>query len=241
MSRSWLRTIVEDSSTANGRIFDVCVQILVLVSVVTFTVETLPDLSVLQRNLLATIETVLILIFTVEYLVRVWVAKARLQFMFSFYGIIDLLSILPFYIALGLDLRALRAFRLLRLFQVLKLARYSQTLSRISLALRIAREELFLFVSIALVVIYLASVGIYHFENVAQPEAFSSVPAAFWWAVVTLTTVGYGDVYPITVGGKIFTSGILFIGLGLVAVPAGIIASALSRAREIQRGDDSTT
>ena len=127
-----------------------------------------------------------------------------------------------------------RALRLLRLFRILKLARYSQSISRLGLALKLAREELILFLAISIIVIYLAAVGIYYFERDIQPEAFASIPHAMWWAVVTLTTVGYGDLYPVTAGGKVFTFLILLVGLGLVAVPAEIIASALSRARELQ-------
>ncbi|WP_411710902.1 potassium channel family protein [Legionella septentrionalis] len=97
-----------------------------------------------------------------------------------------------------------------------------------------AKEELVLFLSAALIILFLAGVGIYYFENEAQPEVFSSVFHSLWWAVATLTTVGYGDIYPVTVGGKIFTFFVLVIGLGVVAVPAGMVASALSKAREME-------
>ncbi len=141
---------------------------------------------------------------------------------------------------MGLDLRGIRALRLLRLFRILKLARYSQAISRLGLALKLAREELILFLAMSIVVIYLAAVGIYYFERDVQPEAFASIPYAMWWTVVTLTTVGYGDFYPVTAGGKVFTFMILFVGLGLVAVPAGIIASALSKARELTATADAS-
>ena len=117
--------------------------------------------------------------------------------------------------------------------------RYSQALSRLGIALKLAKEELLLFLAMSLVVIYLAAVGIYYFEQSAQPEAFASVPHAMWWAVATLTTVGYGDLYPVTAGGKIFTFIILIVGLGLVAVPAGIVASALAKARDMSSESDS--
>jgi voltage-gated potassium channel len=117
---------------------------------------------------------------------------------------------------------------------VLKLARYSEAVKRFHRAFIIVKEELALFLFIALIVLYLAGVGIYYFENPAQPEAFSSIFHSLWWAVATLTTVGYGDIYPITVGGKLFTFFVLVIGLGVVSVPAGLVASALSKAREIE-------
>ena len=108
-------------------------------------------------------------------------------------------------------------------------------MKRFHIAARIIKEELVLFLIITVIFIFLASAGIYYFENEAQPDLFSSVIHSGWWAVVTLTTVGYGDVYPITVGGKIFTFFILLIGVGIVTIPAGLIASALSKAREIEK------
>jgi voltage-gated potassium channel len=157
-----------------------------------------------------------------------------LKYIFSFYGVIDLLAILPFYLTKTLDLRALRSFRVLRLFRALKLIRYNKALQRFHIATKIVKEELILFFVLTIIIIYLTSSGIYFFENEAQPDVFASVFHSFWWAIVTLTTVGYGDVYPITVGGKIFTFFVVIIGVGIVTVPAGIVASALSKAREIQ-------
>jgi len=144
---------------------------------------------------------------------------------------IDILAIIPFYLSTGLDLRTLRIFRMLRLFRVLKIVRYSKAISRFSRAFSIVKEELVLFLVSTMMMLFLAAVGIYYFENNAQPEVFKSIFYSLWWAVTTLTTVGYGDMYPITVGGKIFSFLILMIGLGIVAVPAGLMASALSKVR----------
>ncbi len=158
--------------------------------------------------------------------------------MFNFYGLVDLAAILPFYIASGIDLRSIRVLRMLRLFRILKLARYSRAINRFHLAFRIAKEEVVLFISASLtllyIYIYISAVGIYYFERQAQPEAFASVFHALWWAIATLTTVGYGDVYRVTVGGRVFTAIVLVIGLGVVAVPAGLVASALSEARKLE-------
>jgi len=151
--------------------------------------------------------------------------------MFSFYGIIDLVAILPFYVLSGVDLRSLRIFRMLRVFHILKILRYNRAIQRFTRAFKIAKEEFILFGIVTLMVLYLSAVGIYYFENPVQPELFASIFHSLWWAVTTLTTVGYGDAYPITVGGKIFTFIILMIGLGIVAVPTGVLASALSKAR----------
>ncbi|MCJ8502468.1 ion transporter [Desulfatitalea alkaliphila] len=143
----------------------------------------------------------------------------------------DLVAILPFYLSTGLDLRSVRVFRLLRLFRVITIMRYNAAMARLKHAFHLAREELVLYLSASGIILYLASVGIYHFENPAQPQIFASVFHSMWWAVATLTTVGYGDIYPITAGGRIFTGLVLLIGLGIVAVPAGVVASALSEAR----------
>ncbi len=233
-----LKRIVEGNDTKAGRFFDLTIQALIVLSLVTFSIETLPNLTSNTRRWLRLIEIITVSIFTVEYLLRVIVADRKLGFVCSFFGIIDLLSILPFYVATGVDLRSLRAFRMLRLFRILKLVRYSKAIQRFHRALLIAREELVLYLFVTLILLYLASVGIYYFENDVQPDAFSSVFHSMWWAVATFTTVGYGDVYPITVGGKIFTFFVLLIGLGVVSVPAGLVASALSKAREMDHEDN---
>ena len=229
-----LKNIVEDSDTLAGKLFDIIIQSLIVLSLITFSVETLPNLSDSSKFILKIIETITVLIFTIEYGLRIFVASNRKAYMVSFFGIVDLLAILPFYLSMGIDLRAVRAFRLLRLIRIFKLARYNAAAKRIHQAFIIAKEELILFLSAALIVPFLSGVGIYYFENQAQPEHFSSVFHSLWWAVATLTTVGYGDIYPITVGGKIFTFFVLVIGLGIVAVPAGMVASALSKAREME-------
>jgi len=229
-----IKQIIEDSDTKSGKVFDLALQAMIILSLVSFSIETLPDLSGETREFLRSIEIVCVTIFTIEYIARIIVATNKRAFLFSFFGIIDALAILPFYLATSLDLRSLRSFRLLRLIRVLKLARYNAAAKRFHRAFIIAKEEIALFLFASLIVLYLAGVGIYHFEYPAQPEAFSSVFHSLWWAVTTLTTVGYGDMYPITAGGKLFTFFILVIGLGIVAIPAGLVASALSKAREME-------
>lgn len=226
-----LQAIIERSDTKAGRTFDFFVQALILISIISFSLETLPNLDADTRKLLGVIETIIVIIFTVEYLLRIYVADKKLNYILSFYGIIDLIAIIPFYISSGVDLRSLRIFRMLRLFRAMKLIRYNQAVLRFMKAFIIAKEEIILFSVVTVMLLYLAAVGIYYFENTVQPDVFSSVFHSLWWAVATLTTVGYGDIYPITVGGKIFTFFILMIGLGIVAVPAGLLASALSQVR----------
>ena len=232
MTLEHLRRIVEETDTRVGWWFDVVVQCLIVISLISFSIDTLPDLSEAARRALWITEAVTVVLFTVEYLLRIIVAKRKLRFVFSFFGLIDLMAILPFYLALGIDLRSVRIFRLLRMFRALKLMRYSRALDHLRQAFLLIREELVLFFSAALVLVYFSAAGIYFFERDAQPEAFASIFHSLWWAVATLTTVGYGDVYPVTVGGRIFTFLILMIGLGIVAVPSGLMASALSEARK---------
>ena len=213
------------------------ISILIIYSVICFSTDTLPNLSTSSRTFFHYSETVIVILFTIEYLYRVYSAPTKIKFIFSFYGLTDLLAILPFYLATTVDLRTLRLMRLLRLARLLKLVRYNQAIQRFSKALYIAREELIIFTLASFVMLYLAAVGIYHFEHNAQPEVFRSIFDCLWWAVATLTTVGYGDIYPITMGGKIFTFAVLTVGLGLIAVPTGIIASALSGIRNKQKTD----
>jgi voltage-gated potassium channel len=228
-----LRNIIEDNTSKKGKIFDYFIQVLILLSLITFTIETLPNNSKNTIETLKVFELLCVAIFSVEYVLRIYVSKKPFKYIFSFYGIIDFLAIFPFYLK-GADLRALRAFRVFRIFRALKLIRYNKALNRFHIAAKIVKEEIVLFLIVTSIFIFLASAGIYFFENEAQPETFTSVVHSGWWAVVTLTTVGYGDIYPITVGGKIFTFFILLIGVGIVTIPAGLVASALSKAREIE-------
>jgi voltage-gated potassium channel len=149
--------------------------------------------------------------------------------------LIDLIAILPFYLPGTIDLRYLRVFRVFRVFRALKLIRYNKALNRFHIAAGIVREEMVLFFLVTGILMFLTAAGIYFFEHEAQPDQFASIFHSLWWAVVTLTTVGYGDVYPITLGGKMFTFFVLVIGVGIVTVPAGLVATALSKAREIEK------
>jgi voltage-gated potassium channel len=233
-----LRIIIEDNTSQKGKVFDYFIQVLIFLSLIAFTVETLPNNSVDTVNILNNFELICVIIFSVEYILRIFVSKNPFKYIFSFYGIIDFLAIFPFYLRGIFDLRALRAFRIFRIFRALKLIRYNRALNRFHIAAKIVKEEIILFLIITFIFIFLASAGIYFFENEAQPKVFASVIHSGWWAVVTLTTVGYGDVYPITTGGKIFTFFILLIGVGIITIPAGLVASALSKAREIEEDND---
>jgi voltage-gated potassium channel len=229
----YLRELVDDPATAHGKRFMLAIQFLIVVSITSFTLETLPGRSDLFYLILTWLEVVTIGIFTLEYILRLLVSEQRLKFVMSFWGVVDLLSIVPFYIFLliGFDSRPLKALRMLRLLRLFKIFRYNKSIHRFKRALSIAKDDLVLFGATALIMIYLSGVGVYFLENERQPEQFSSILDGVWWSIVTLTTVGYGDTYPITAGGRVFTFIILIIGLAIVSIPTGLIASALTQAR----------
>ncbi len=226
-----------------SRFVDLGLIALIALSVVAVIFESVPEFGRDHATALYWFEVFTVSVFTVEYGLRIWCApenpayagmtatRARLRFIVSFHAIIDLLAILPFYLLMlgwfgGLDARFLRAVRLLR---VLKLTRYSSALNMLVVTINDNARALAASFLILLTVMLLAATGMYYFERVAQPEAFGSIPAAMWWAFATLTTVGYGDVTPITNGGKVFGAMITVVGIGMVALPTSILASGYSQ------------
>lgn len=190
-----------------------------------------------HRNVFAYFEFFSIVIFTAEYLLRLWIAphkfpsskNAYLRYIFSFMGMIDLLSILPFYLpfVMNVDLRSLRILRMFRLLRVLKLTRYNEALELIVRVLHEQKEKLKITFFFMLMMLLLASSAMYFAENAVQPDRFPNIPATLWWTVATLTTVGYGDVYPITIAGRLLGGVIAVMGIGLIAMPSGIISMGL--------------
>lgn len=215
--------------------FEKIIQILIVISLISFAFETLPNLSTTWQTVLKYTEIFIVLIFTIEYIIRISLCRPRLKYVFSFYGLIDLIAILPFFLATGIDIKSVRAFRLLRLLRFVKLLKYNAAIRRLKEALNDAKDELILSGLVAGILLYLASIGIYYFEGEAQPDSFGSVFHSMWWAVCSLTTVGYGDVKPITVGGKIFTGVVLIIGVGIVAMPTAILASSFNNAKKKEK------
>ena len=238
--RNHIGTALEGHHPGLGRGVELALLAIVALSALLMGVETLPDLPAWARRAILFADIVIIMIFVAEYVLRIMTAHDKRAYIFSFYGIIDLLSIAPFLLGLvlpwfGVDLRALRTLRLFRLFRLLKIARYSKAAERLTAAWRSVREEVMIFAVVATVLLYACALVVYQFEHEAQPEVFRSVFDALWWAAITLTTVGYGDVYPITLLGRLFTVLILLVALGIVAVPTGLIASALTALRQEER------
>lgn len=206
-----------------GRVMD----ILILLSAIAIALETMPELPGRIRSLLFSFEILLLIFFAAEYLLRLVTAQRPARYAFSFWGIVDLLAFAPAIAFLTPQWQVVRTFRLLRLVRLLKLFRGSHAMERLVVAFRQVRGELAIFGVIAGLMLYVSAVGIYIFEHDAQPEVFSSIPNSLWWAVASFTTVGYGDMFPITPGGRIFTTFVLFIGLGVIAVPSAIVTTAL--------------
>ena len=224
-----IKNIIETQDSRIGYLLDIFIQFLIILSIFAFSIETLPNLNSKIISYLNIFELIAIFIFTVEYLLRFYVSDKKIKYIFSFYGLIDLIAILPFYLPTAIDLRSVRAVRLLRL---VKLFRFNKSLTILKTALLKIKNELILFSFITFILLYISSLGIYFFENSAQPESFKSIFHCMWWAVCTLTTVGYGDVYPITIGGKIFTGIITLVGIGVIAIPTGLFASSLTSTLE---------
>jgi voltage-gated potassium channel len=222
-----------------GVIFDYFIITVIILNVVSVIVGSFDTISTNLKQILNIFEYFSVAIFTVEYIVRLWTANYKypdsrlpyLRFIFSFMALIDLCAILPFYLPfiVGIDLRFLRVLRLFRLLRVFKLNRYFVSLSIIGRVLKNEKDKLISTILITVLLLLLASSVMYFIENTAQPGEFPNIIATFWWAVATLTTVGYGDVYPITILGKILSGIMAILGIGLVGLPSGIIAAGFTK------------
>ena len=227
-------------------IFDWFIMSLISLNVLAVAMATVQSLSSQYSNFFRVFEIVSIIIFTIEYILRMWSCTVnekykhpifgRIKYLITPFAIVDLLAILPFYLQrlIPVDLRFLRALRLIRLFRVLKMARYNNALATLKNVILKKREELIVTVFTVFIFLILLSSAVYLVENPVQPEAFPDIPTAMWWGVVTMTTVGYGDIYPVTVWGRIFASIVSVLGVGLFALPAGFLASGFSE--EMRKG-----
>lgn len=240
--------IIEASVSGDwkGRWFDLAMMILIIANVIAVIIETLPGLPSPFLHILDIFDVVSVMIFTVEYALRVWVSTenrsegmaapflGRVKYMLTPLALIDLIAIAPFYLSMfiGLDLRFMRIFRLLRL---LKLTRYSPAIETFAAVLHSQRRPLAATVMVMMMLLVFASSIVYMFERDVQSQAFASIPHAMWWGLATLTTVGYGDVTPVTAAGKIFGAFIMILGIGMFALPAGILTSGFTR--EIKKRD----
>lgn len=228
---------------AGGRIgcwMDYAIMLLIIANVIAVMLETVDPIYTAYGRELYLFEIASVAIFSVEYGGRLWAATehpaythwlwGRLRYAISPYMLIDLIAILPFYFVAVGDTRMLRALRLLRFMRLLKLTRYSESLQLLKDAAHMKREELIITGFVGVILLLLSSSMMYFAERTAQPEEFSSIPAALWWGVITLTTVGYGDIHPVTMPGQVIGAIVAVIGVGLFALPASILASGLIEA-----------
>jgi voltage-gated potassium channel len=217
--------------------FDYFIASLIVLNVIAIAIESLPSLNETHLKFLRVFEVVSLLIFSVEFLMRLYVAdlvfprktklSSILSFVFSPLGLVDLFAILPFYIPfiIPIDLRFLRLFRLFRFIRVFKITRYNKAMNLIVAVFKEKKGELGTTFFVAFIILVIASFLMYFIEGKVQPEVFKSVFSSFWWALSTLTTVGYGDIYPVTVMGKVISALVSILGIGIVALPTGIISS----------------
>lgn len=239
----------DDENDLISNIFDGIIITLIIINIITVIADTF-DLPGTVKQIFNIVETVSVVIFTIEYILRVWTSdlmysnlkpfKARFKYIFSFMAIIDLLAILPFYLPffISIDLRVLRALRIIRLFRVFKANRYTSALTTIAAVLKNKKSQLLSSVFVCFLLMIIAAVLMYNVENEAQPNTFNNAFSALWWAVATFTTVGYGDIYPITTLGKILSAIIALLGIGLVAVPTGIISAGFMEQIDNENSDE---
>ena len=230
--------------TRLDRVVDRFIMALIVLNVGAVLVETVEEISAPLSHYFRAFEIFSVVVFTAEYLLRLWSCtsdpryagrlRGRLRYATSPMALVDLLAIMPFYLEFfAVDLRFVRSLRLFRLFRAFKLARYSASMRTLGNVLRSKREELLVTLFVVLIMLVFASSAMYYAEHDAQPDKFASIPGSMWWGVATLTTVGYGDVFPITPVGKVLGAMIAVLGVGLFALPTGILASGF--AEEIQR------
>ena len=237
LTRRRLWEILEPPAAGDvaSRRFDVFMITLIALNVIALIVGTVPAVAAAYARQLFLFEAFSIAVFTLEYVARLWACRAdprftgpggALRWARTPMAVVDLLAILPFFVPSGaVDLRFLRAARLFRVMRIAKLGRYSEALQLLGRVLARKRGELVAVFAILTVLLLSASSLMYFAESEAQPDAFASIPRAFWWGIVTLTTVGYGDVYPVTALGKLIAAAVAVLGIGMFALPAGVLGS----------------
>lgn len=226
--------IIFEADTKPGKVFDVVLLIVILFSVLIVILESVPRYESRYGDFLRAIEWGVTIIFTLEYILRIIVAKKPFAYIFSFYGIIDLLSVLPTYLGIFFvgtrSLVVIRALRLLRIFRILKLTRYTSEGTIIIRALRASREKISVFMFAVLTLVIIIGTIMYLIEG--EANGFTSIPKGIYWAVVTLTTVGYGDIAPATNLGQFIASFVMILGYAIIAVPTGIVTAEFAREKK---------
>lgn len=231
-----LYDIIFGADTRPGKKFDVALLVIILFSILIVILESVPRYETRYGDILRAIEWGVTIVFTLEYILRIMVVKRPFAYIFSFYGIIDLLSVIPTYLGIFFvgtqSLVVIRALRLLRIFRVLKLSRYTSEGATIIRALRASREKISIFIFAVLTLVIIIGTIMYLIEGSAS--GFTSIPKGIYWAIVTLTTVGYGDIAPLTNLGQFIASFVMILGYAIIAVPTGIVTAEFAREKRAE-------
>lgn len=227
--------VIFEADTRSGKIFDISLVVIILISIVVVFMDSVPDLRDSWHQYFAIIEWVITIIFTIEYILRIMVVKKPMGYIFSLFGVIDLLAILPSFIGLVLtgasSLLILRALRLLRIFRVLKLSRYTNAGTIISRSLRASRAKIGIFLATVMMIVVIIGTIMYLIEG--EAAGFTSIPRGIYWAIVTITTVGYGDIAPVTAIGQFIASITMLTGYAIIAVPTGIVTAEFTNQQRL--------
>ncbi len=226
-----LRDIIFESDTFYAKTFDVLLLIAILISVLAVLLESVQAIEIKFGSYLRGLEWVFTILFTIEYIARIITVRRSFRYIFSFFGIVDLVSIIPTYLSLfffGTQyLLVVRSLRLLRVFRILKFARYMDAATGLGLALRKSRQKITVFLGVILTIVFIMGTLMYIIEG--GDNGFTSIPKSIYWAIVTLTTVGYGDIAPQSIFGQFLASVLMIMGYVIIAVPTGIITVELTK------------
>lgn len=239
-NRNWrekLHEIIYEADTPAGKLFDVLLLIVIIASIILVMLESVGSIDKNYHDILNVSEWIITILFSIEYIARIISVKRPSKYIFSFYGIIDLLSTIPKYLSFlfvgSQSLVALRALRLLRVFRILKLTRYIGESTKLVRALKLSRARIAVFISFVIILCVILGTIMYLVES-EQGSGFTSIPRSVYWAIVTLTTVGYGDIAPHTPLGQLIASVIMILGYGIIIIPTGIITAEMTRAETPQ-------
>ena len=234
---SWknkLHEIIYEADTTQGKLFDVILLVAILTSIILVMLESVQSIDTKYHNTLYFGEWIITILFSIEYLLRIIAIRKPRRYIFSFFGMIDFLSTIPFYLSIffagSQGLIALRALRLLRVFRILKLARYIGASNKLILALKASKAKIAVFLFFVLIVCIILGTVMYMIEG--QENGFTNIPKSIYWAIVTLTTVGFGDIAPQTPLGQLISSIIMILGYSIIAIPTGIVSSEISKTSE---------
>ena len=236
--RHRLHEIIYEADTPMGKFFDITLVILIVLSVILVMLESVKEIDANYHYILLILEWVVTIFFTLEYIARIISIKKPWKYIFSFYGIIDFVSTIPLYLSYifagSQVLLAVRAFRLLRIFRILKLVKFLGEASQLKAALRASRAKIAVFIYVVLILSIIMGTLMYLIES--DEAGFTSIPRSIYWTIVTLTTVGYGDIAPQTNLGQFIATIIMVLGYGIIAVPTGIVTVEFSKTGKRKKG-----